>query len=120
MQERSGRNIWPCLNVAALRRERSDRSIHQTCNCFQRTHLVDHLDQPTVDSFVDHVPGAKWLVTKCPCNGRNIGLEFDDKQLRISIGLCLGSNSFVTQTYHCGKKHRTGRFTRSFYNSLSR
>ena len=35
MQERSDaerRAIWPCLNVATWRRERSDRAIQQICN----------------------------------------------------------------------------------------
>ena len=38
MQERSEaerRTIWPCLNVATWRRERSDRAIQQICKPFQ-------------------------------------------------------------------------------------
>ena len=38
MQERSEaerRAIWPCLNVATWRRERSDRAIQQICKPFQ-------------------------------------------------------------------------------------
>ena len=37
-----------------------------------------------------------------PC--KNLGLEFNDQQLRISIGLRLGANIYVAHTFHCGKK----------------
>ena len=42
MQERSEaerRAIWPCLNVATWRRERSDRAIQQICNLFNCRYL---------------------------------------------------------------------------------
>ena len=38
MQERSEaerRAIWPCLNAATWRRERSDRALQQICKPFQ-------------------------------------------------------------------------------------
>ena len=42
MQERSEaerRAIWPCLNVATWRRERSDRAIQKICNLFNCRYL---------------------------------------------------------------------------------
>ena len=45
--------------------------------------------------------GSQWL-NVIPC--KNLGLMFDDQQLRISIGLRLGVNICVAHTCHCGKR----------------
>ena len=45
--------------------------------------------------------GSQWL-NVVPC--KNLGLELDDQQLRISIGLRLGVNIRVAHTCHCGKR----------------
>ena len=45
--------------------------------------------------------GSQWLnVVLCT----NLGLKFDDQQLRISIGWRLGANICVAHTCHCGKR----------------
>ena len=45
--------------------------------------------------------GSQWL-NVVPC--KNLGLELDDQQLRISIGLRLGAVICVAHTCHCGKR----------------
>ena len=45
--------------------------------------------------------GSQWL-NVVPC--KNLGLELDDQQLRISIGLRLGANICVANSCHCGKR----------------
>ena len=45
--------------------------------------------------------GSQWLIV-VPC--KNLGLKFDDQQLRIPSGLRLGANTCVAHTCHCGKR----------------
>ena len=45
--------------------------------------------------------GSQWL-NVVPC--KNLGLNIDDQQLRISFGLRLGANICVAHTCHCGKR----------------
>ena len=45
--------------------------------------------------------GSQWL-NVVPC--KNLGLKFDDQQLRISIGFRLGANISVAHTCNCGKR----------------
>ena len=62
--------------------------------------------------------GSQWL-NVVPCKNR--GLKLDDQQLRISIGLRLGTNIRVAHTCHCGKRvERDGLHGLSCTNSAGR
>ena len=45
--------------------------------------------------------GSEWLIV-VPC--KTLGLDLDDQQLRISMGLRLGDNICVAHTCHRGKR----------------
>ena len=65
--------------------------------------LISRMDDKRSNVFNAHQGkfGSQWL-NVVPC--KNLGLKFDDQQLRISIGLRLGDNICVAHTCHCGKR----------------
>ena len=65
--------------------------------------LISRMDDKRSKIFNAHRDkfGSQWL-NVVPC--KNLGLKLDDQQLRISIGLRLGTNICVAHTCHCGKR----------------
>ena len=65
--------------------------------------LISRMDDKRSKVFNAHQGkfGSQWL-NVVPC--KNLGLNLDDQQLRISIGLRLGANICVAHRCHCGKR----------------
>ena len=65
--------------------------------------LISRMDDKCSKIFNGHQGkfGSQWLNV---VPWKNLGLEFDDGQIRISIGLSLGADICVANTCHCGKR----------------